>query len=138
MAFKMLVDIDRCIGCWTCAMGCKVGNHLADDEYRIEVKTHGSGQGIDRPAGVYPNLRMWWQPIYKDTCTWCAHRIAEGEQQFCVMDCPTLALAFGDDADPESDYSQALKRVQERGAKLSELEGDGTKQGVVYATTREG
>ena len=41
MAYKMLVDVDRCIGCWTCAMACKVGNHLQDDEYRLEVKTHG-------------------------------------------------------------------------------------------------
>ena len=63
MAHKMLVDIDRCIGCWTCAMGCKVGNHLEDDEYRVEVETHGSGQGIDRPEGVYPDLHMWWQPV---------------------------------------------------------------------------
>ena len=58
MAYKMLVDLERCIGCWTCAMGCKVGNHLADDEYRVEVKTHGSGAGIDRPAGVYPELHL--------------------------------------------------------------------------------
>ena len=136
MAYKMLVDIDRCIGCWTCAMGCKVGNHLADDEYRIEVKTHGSGQGIDRPAGVYPNLRMWWQPLYLSSCTFCAQRIADGEQQFCVMDCPTQALAFGDEADPESGYSQALRRVQERDAALSEPEGDGMRQGVVYAMAR--
>mgnify|MGYP000822662312 FL=1 len=64
MAHKMLVDIDRCIGCWTCAMGCKVGNHLEDDEYRVEVETHGSGAGIDRPEGVYPDLHMWWQPVY--------------------------------------------------------------------------
>ena len=136
MAYKMLVDLDRCVGCWTCAMGCKVGNHLADDEYRIEIETHGSGKGIDRPEGVYPNLRMWWQPIYWDTCTWCATRVAHNEPQFCVMDCPTFALAWGDDADADSPYSQALKRVQERDAKLSELEKEGTKKGVVYAKTR--
>ena len=136
MAYKMLVDLDRCVGCWTCSMGCKVGNHLADDEFRIEVETHGSGKGIDRPEGVYPNLSMWWQPVYWDTCTWCAERVANGEPQFCVMDCPTFALAWGDDADPDSGYSQALKRVQERGAKLSKLEGEGTKKGVVYAKAR--
>lgn len=136
MAYKMLVDLDRCVGCWTCAMGCKVGNHLADDEFRIEVETHGSGKGIDRPEGVYPNLHMWWQPIYKKSCTWCTERVATGEPQFCVMDCPTFALAWGDDADPESGYSQALKRVQERGAMLSELEGDDTRSGVVYAKVR--
>lgn len=136
MAYKMLVDLDRCVGCWTCAMGCKVGNHLADDEFRIEVETHGSGKGIDRPEGVYPDLHMWWQPIYMNSCTWCAERVAKGESQFCVIDCPTFALAWGDDADPESEYSQALKRVLERGAKLTELEGEDKKEGVVYAKAR--
>ena len=53
MAHKMLVDIDRCIGCWTCAMGCKVGNHLEDDEYRVEVETHGSA-----PASTVPRVSI--------------------------------------------------------------------------------
>lgn len=136
MAFKMLVDIDRCIGCWTCAMGCKVGNHLADDEYRLKIKTHGSGQGIDRPAGVYPDLHMWWQPIYLQNCNFCAQRMAEGKQQFCVMDCPTLALAFGDADDPESDYSQAKARVSERGAKIWESDDSSTHPNIEYARTR--
>ncbi len=134
MAYKMLVDLERCIGCWTCAMGCKVGNHLADDEYRVEVKTHGSGAGIDRPAGVYPDLHMWWQPVYLPSCTFCAPRIAEGQPTFCVMDCPTQALAFGDADDPASPYGQALERCMAKGCTTFELPADGgTKQGVVYA-----
>ncbi|WP_165054189.1 MULTISPECIES: 4Fe-4S dicluster domain-containing protein [unclassified Adlercreutzia] len=138
MAYKMLVDIDRCIGCWTCAMGCKVGNHLADDEYRVEVKTHGSGIGIDRPAGVYPDLHMWWQPIYLPSCTFCAPRVAAGELPFCVMDCPTQALALGDDADAESAYAQAKARVEGRGAKVWALDdaGEATRAAVEYATAR--
>ena len=98
MAHKMLVDIDRCIGCWTCAMGCKVGNHLEDDEYRVEVETHGSGQGIDRPEGVYPDLRMWWQPVYLPSCTFCAERIdaGDGQVQACVAACPAGARVFGE------------------------------------------
>lgn len=136
MAFKMLVDLDRCVGCWTCAMGCKVGNHLPDDDFRIEVETHGSGKGIDRPEGVYPHLHMWWQPIYKKTCTFCAPRLAEGELPFCVIDCPTFALACGDDADPTSGFAQALQRVEGRGAKVFGLENDESKEGIVYATTR--
>ncbi len=71
MAKKMLVDLQRCVGCWTCAMACKVGNGLEDDDYRIIVRTNGSGAGIDRPQGTYPNLRMGWQPIYQKSCTFC-------------------------------------------------------------------
>jgi Fe-S-cluster-containing dehydrogenase component len=117
-------------------MGCKVGNHLADDDFRIEVLTHGSGKGIDRPEGVYPNLHMWWQPVWKNTCTWCANRIAEGELPFCVMDCPTFALACGDDSDAESAYSQAKTRADSRGAKFFELEEKDHKEGITYASTR--
>ncbi len=138
MAYKMLVDVDRCIGCWTCAMACKVGNHLEDDEYRVEVETHGSGAGIDRPAGVYPDLHMWSQPVYLPNCTFCAPRIAEGLPPFCAMDCPTLALAFGDENDPESAYSQAKERVQGKGARLWELDSAGaeTRGAVEYASAR--
>ena len=89
MAKKMLVDLQRCIGCWTCSMACKVGNGLDDEDYRITVRTNGSGAGIDRPQGIYPNLRMSWQPIYQKSCTFCAENVAEGNGQYCVMDCPT-------------------------------------------------
>lgn len=133
MSYKMLVDIDRCIGCWTCAMGCKVGNHLADDEYRIEVETKGSGAGIDRPAGVYPNLHMSWQPIYKPTCTFCAQRTSQDLPPFCAMDCPTQALAFGDENDPSSAFTQALARVEGLGAKTYELDAPDTRANIVYA-----
>ena len=100
----------------------------------MEVKTHGSGAGIDRPAGVYPDLHMWWQPVYLPSCTFCAPRIAEGQPTFCVMDCPTQALAFGDADDPASPYGQALERCMDKGCTTFELPADGaTKQGVVYA-----
>lgn len=136
MAYRMLVDIDRCIGCWTCSMACKVGNHLPDEDYRIEIKTHGSGQGIDRPAGVYPDLKMWWQPIYLKSCTFCAPRVAEDEQPFCMQYCPTRALAFGKDDDPTSEYSQALERVRERGAREFTSDIEDTKDSIIYASTR--
>lgn len=134
MAKRMLVDLERCIGCWTCAMACKVCHDLPDDDYRITVETKGSGAGIDRPAGVYPSLRMSWQPIYHKSCTWCAERQAEGLPPMCEYDCPTEALAFGDDADPASPYSQALARCVERQYQVFELpSSEETREGVTYA-----
>lgn len=134
MAKKMFVDLERCIGCWTCAMACKVCHDLPDDEYRVTVRTNGSGAGIDRPAGVYPSLRMSWQPIYHKTCTWCAERQAEGLMPMCEYDCPTEALAYGEESDPESRYSQAFARCAEKGYRTFELPADeDSKDGVVYA-----
>ena len=121
MAKKMLIDLQRCVGCWTCSMACKVGNHLDDEDFRIVVRTNGSGAGIDRPQGIYPNLRMTWQPIYQKSCTFCAERIKDGKPQFCVMDCPTKALAFGDENDPESPYSVERQRCLDLHYHLFEL-----------------
>lgn len=135
MARKMFVDLERCIGCWTCSMACKVGNGLADDEYHVTVRTNGSGAGIDRPQGVYPNLRMSWQPIYTKACNFCAANVAEGHPQYCVQDCPTEALAWGDPDDPESPFSKELERCKARHYHMFELPAyENSKPGVVYAT----
>lgn len=135
MAMKMLVDLERCIGCWTCSMACKMCHHLPDEEYRVTVRTNGSGAGIDRPLGIYPNLRMTWQPIYSESCTWCADRLAKHEPPMCVYECPTKALAFGDDKDPESDFSKELRRCVEKHSHVFELpEYEHTRKNVVYAS----
>ena len=134
MAKKTLVDLQRCVGCWTCAMACKDGNGLADDEYRINVRTNGSGAGIDRPQGVYPSLRMNWMPIWNKDCTLCGQNLAEGFPQYCVMDCPTSALAWGDPDDPESDYSKEVQRCLDKHYHLFELPArEGTRANVTYA-----
>lgn len=135
MAKKMFVDLGRCIGCWTCAMSCKMCHDLPDEDYRVTVRTNGSGAGIDRPQGIYPNLRMSWQPIYQKSCTWCAERQAEGLSPMCEYACPTEALAFGDDADPESPFSKAMARCVDAHYHIFELPPyEGSREGVVYAT----
>ena len=137
MAKKMLIDLERCVGCWSCAMACKVGNDLADDEYRVVVRTLGSGTGIDRPAGVYPKLSMGWQPIYNKSCVFCASRVADGQLPYCAYNCPTSALAFGDDTDPESDYSKGLKRAYEAGYRVFDLPAwEDKKSGITYASRK--
>lgn len=134
MAAKMLVDLERCVGCWTCSMACKMGWHLEDDDYRVTVVTHGSGAGIDRPQGVYPNLRMAWQPVFEKSCIFCAPRVAEGEEPFCVYNCPTKALAFGDPNDPESAFSAASERCRNKHYNIVEDPSYNQKKaGIVYA-----
>lgn len=125
----ILVNLQRCTGCWTCSLACKVGNELPDDEYRITVRTEGSGEGIDRPAGTWPNLHMSWTPIWRPSCTKCPERIAAGEEPYCVHSCPNWALKVGDDAAAE------VEALKEKGFRIFTLPAwEGSKDDIVYAS----
>ena len=50
MAKNILANVNRCVGCWTCSLSCKQAYGLADDEYRVFIRTIGGGQ-IDTPGG---------------------------------------------------------------------------------------
>ena len=67
MANSILVNVNRCVGCWTCSMACKKAYGLGVDDYRMYVRTIGGGQ-IDTPGGKWPNLYMKWMPVYHFDC----------------------------------------------------------------------
>ena len=134
MAIGMLINVNRCIGCWTCSMACKVGNELSDDDFRIDVRTIGSGKGIDRPVGVYPKLSMGWKPIYTKGCTYCAARVRDGHMPFCTFNCPTGALMLGDAEDAGSPLAAEIARLKEAGYRVFRAPiWENTKAGILYA-----
>jgi Fe-S-cluster-containing dehydrogenase component len=75
----VLVTADKCTGCKACVASCPY-----DARY------------------VHPEGHV-------DKCTFCLHRVREGEEPACVEVCPTKALAFGDRNDPSSAVSKLLK-----------------------------
>ncbi|MBP3867184.1 MAG: hypothetical protein J6D25_05175 [Eggerthellaceae bacterium] len=125
---KMLVNLNRCTGCWSCSMACKSINELADEDFWVTVRTNGSGSGIDHPQGKWPNLSLSWQPIWSTKCIECAPRQAEGKLPFCVECCTNKALSYGDDAE------QNIEELRAKGFELFELPAyEGTRKDVVYA-----
>lgn len=124
----MLINLNRCTGCWACSMACKSINHLDDDEFWVTVRTHGSGAGIDKPQGQWPNLSMTWQPVWSKSCIDCGPRQAEGKKPFCADQCPNLALKYGDEADAE------IERLRAEGFEIFTLPTyEQTRENVVYA-----
>lgn len=125
----IFVDLLRCTGCWTCALSCMTGNKLKDGEHFVDVRTLGSGEGIDRPAGTWPDLHMSWMPVYSKHCIKCKPRTDAGELPYCVGMCPNRALMYGSEVDGKIEAARA------RGARIYQLPGwEKSKDNVVYAS----
>jgi len=110
----ILVNLNRCTGCWTCSMACKVAHKLGPDEWWQHVRTVG-GNNTDEPGGQWPDLYLTWMPIYSNECMFCSDRRAEGHEPYCAYNCPTKALTFGDLDDPESPICTRLTELKEKG-----------------------
>ena len=114
MANAILVNVNRCTGCWTCSQACKAAYGLDVDEYRLFIRTIGGG-GIDEAGGTWPNLYLKWNPVWKKTCLDC-HGVASTENKpFCAYNCPTGAIAYGDPDDPESAFSIRKEELLDQG-----------------------
>ena len=70
----MLVDLQRCIGCWSCNVACKQENDVPPGVFRNELFTVG-------PFGEYPDVKSYFLPR---PCMHC-------EDAACVKACPTGA-----------------------------------------------
>jgi Fe-S-cluster-containing dehydrogenase component len=116
-------------------MACKIGNGLADDEWWATVRTLGSGEGIDRPAGIYPDLTMGWLPVWSKKCVLCSGRTKDGKLPYCVYNCPTEALYYGEAN--SSEISSQINILLEKGYRVFKLPAwESSKENIVYASKK--
>lgn len=105
-----------------------------------------SGAELALKTGTIPPYRtIYHHPDYQDTrrknivekCIFCAHRVGNGEQPYCVTACPSGARVFGDLNDPNSDISKLLKkynavRLKNNKGELLKDQETGTRPNVYY------
>lgn len=132
MANSILIDVNRCTGCWTCSMACKKANGLALDEYRMFIRTIGGG-GIDQAGGTWPNLYLKWNPVYTRDCPNCRGDEYTSGVPYCAFNCPTGALTWGNADDPDSAISRRREELLNRGYHLwQQPEWEATRGNVYY------
>jgi Fe-S-cluster-containing dehydrogenase component len=95
----ILVDENLCIGCGACVESCPYDARFFHPDKGVVEK-----------------------------CTFCNHRVVEGDKPACVSVCPTNCMYFGDIDDSESEVA---KLIEERKFKTLNPEV-GTKPQVYY------
>jgi DMSO reductase iron-sulfur subunit len=78
--YAILLDLDKCVGCHSCTVACKVENDVQLG--RFWSKVHQIG-----PSGTFPDVDMYFLPVL---CQHCA-------DPECVRVCPTAASYKRDD-----------------------------------------
>lgn len=97
MKLAMVIDLSRCLGCWSCAVGCKLENDEPIGIWWNRILTNG-GKEVDTPSGAYPDLRMTYFPI---NCQHC-------DNAPCVRVCPVAALRKRDDGIVFLDWARCI------------------------------
>ncbi len=104
----MVIDLNRCIGCWTCAIGCKAINNEPLGIFWNRVLTNQPNdssqtlppatEAIDVPHGVFPHLALSYQP------TACQHC----QNAPCEKVCPVSATFRREDGVVLVDYERCI------------------------------
>ena len=98
MHYGMVIDLDRCIGCQTCAMACRLANNLPNGTWWNRVLTDG-GAHMDTPRLEDGGYVMEYIPV---ACQHC-------DNPACAKVCPVGATY----KDPETgvvrqDYDKCI------------------------------
>ena len=95
--FGMSIDLKRCMGCHTCALGCKMQNNVPMGMLWNRILTEG-GEEMDTARGDFPNLQKSWMPL---ACLHC-------ENAPCVKVCPTGATFKDSDGRVLINYDRCI------------------------------
>ena len=91
------INLERCVGCNTCANACKMQNNVPDGMLWNRVLTEGC-ERFDSAEGTYPNLSRTYLPL---ACQHC-------ENPACERVCPTGATYKDDKGRVEIDYDKCI------------------------------
>jgi Fe-S-cluster-containing dehydrogenase component len=83
--YGLVIDLERCTGCNTCVVACKLENGLEHGSW-VDVRTIG-GPDRDTPEGDHPALKMHYLPVL---CMHC-------QQPPCRDACQLDAIVKADD-----------------------------------------
>ncbi len=95
----MIIDLDRCIGCRSCMVACKMHNGIPPGTWWHRVETVGAKEHQITPGGNYPDVEdMYYLPM---PCMHC-------ENPPCVKVCPVGATWSREDGVVLIDFERCI------------------------------
>ncbi|MDY6991530.1 MAG: 4Fe-4S dicluster domain-containing protein [Pseudomonadota bacterium] len=117
----VLVDDALCMGCRACAMACPY-------DARFDV----TYEDVEKGHEFYGELFHRKHPSV-DKCSFCAHRVMNGQKPACVETCVGSSRIFGDLNDPQDEVA----KIVASGVAKPLLTHLGTKPNVYYISDIE-
>ncbi|MBR3259116.1 MAG: 4Fe-4S dicluster domain-containing protein, partial [Eggerthellaceae bacterium] len=96
MHYAILTDLNRCVGCLSCAVACKAANQVPIGNYWEKVLRIGPNP--KKPGEQCPNTEMYFLPV---SCQHCSN-------PECVKVCPTQASYIASDGTVQIDKSKCI------------------------------
>ena len=93
----IITDLNKCVGCMACSVGCKAVNGVDIGQQWIHIKRVGP-YPIEGGSGQFPDVEMYFLPMQ---CQHCSN-------PECVTVCPTGASAIADDGTIQIDAEQCI------------------------------
>lgn len=93
----MVINLNRCMGCQTCVLACKMQNNVPMGMHWNRVLTQ-SEEGLDGVQGTYPYVEKEYVPV---SCQHC-------ENAPCVKACPVAATYRDENGRVLIDYDRCI------------------------------
>ena len=93
----IITDLNKCVGCMACSVGCKAVNGVDISQQWIKIKRVGP-YPIEGGSGQFPDVEMYFLPMQ---CQHCSN-------PECVTVCPTGASAIAEDGTVQIDAEQCI------------------------------
>lgn len=97
MRYGMVIDLNKCMGCHTCSIACKMQNNVPDGMLWNRVVSPGD-EGLDSAQGIFPNVKRKFIPI---ACQHC-------DNAPCEKVCPVGATYYDENGAVQIDYSRCI------------------------------